>query len=118
MIFHQGRYEEAEKLHREVLEVRRRMLGPDAPTTLVSVACLARVLNEQGRHEEAIELLTQLSGPRKRQASDFSVDPFAQEALASAYDRIAADVLMDLKQWDEMHRYWESAMEIREQTGS
>ena len=37
----EGRYAEAEKLHRETLDIRRRVLGPEHPDTLMSMNNLA-----------------------------------------------------------------------------
>jgi eukaryotic-like serine/threonine-protein kinase len=44
-----GRYEEAEKDFREVLELEKRVLGPDQPETAVSKYNLAGVLVRGGR---------------------------------------------------------------------
>jgi tetratricopeptide (TPR) repeat protein len=55
----QGRHEEAEKLHREVLELRRRVLGPKHPHTLVSVLSLASTMKKRHRYEEAIAVYSE-----------------------------------------------------------
>ena len=52
----QGRYAEAEKLQRETLDIRRRVLGPEHPDTLASVHNLAIVLYDEGRYTEAERL--------------------------------------------------------------
>jgi tetratricopeptide (TPR) repeat protein len=62
----QGHYAEAEKLHREVLEVRRRLLGADHLGTLASVMNLANAINKQGRHEEAEKLYREVLEVRQR----------------------------------------------------
>jgi hypothetical protein len=49
----QGRYEEAEAMDREVLALRREVLGPEHTSKSVSLSCLHLVLSRQGRHEEA-----------------------------------------------------------------
>jgi non-specific serine/threonine protein kinase/serine/threonine-protein kinase len=51
------RLDEAEAINREVLEVRRRTLGPAHPDTLNSMNNLAAVYYRMGRHAEAVELL-------------------------------------------------------------
>ena len=51
--YRQGRLEEAEALHRQTLETRRRVLGDDHPDMLRSMYNLANVYDSQGRYEEA-----------------------------------------------------------------
>jgi hypothetical protein len=52
----EGRYAEAEKLDRETLDIRRRVLGPEHPVTLTSMNNLAIVLADEGRYAEAEKL--------------------------------------------------------------
>jgi hypothetical protein len=40
-------------MHREVLEVKRRVLGPEHPSTLMTAGNLANSLQHQGKHAEA-----------------------------------------------------------------
>jgi tetratricopeptide (TPR) repeat protein len=49
----QGQYIEAEALHRQTLELYKRVLGEQHPSTLISINNLASVLRAQGKHEEA-----------------------------------------------------------------
>jgi Tfp pilus assembly protein PilF len=49
----QGKYEEAEAMHRRALEAREKVLGGEHPDTLSSVGNLGRVLSRQGKYEEA-----------------------------------------------------------------
>jgi tetratricopeptide (TPR) repeat protein len=49
----QGRYAEAETLHRQTLELKKKALGDDHPSTLSSMNNLANVLEERGRYAEA-----------------------------------------------------------------
>ena len=49
----QGKYEEAEAMHRRALKGREKVLGPEHPVTLVSANNLGSVLWSQGKHEEA-----------------------------------------------------------------
>lgn len=44
----QGRYEEAERIYRQVLAVRERVLGKEHSLTLTSINNLAEVLRSQG----------------------------------------------------------------------
>jgi tetratricopeptide (TPR) repeat protein len=48
-----GNYDVAEKMYREALEGREKMLGKEHPDTLTSVNNLASVLRDQGEYEEA-----------------------------------------------------------------
>jgi tetratricopeptide (TPR) repeat protein len=52
----QGRRAEAEELRREVLEIRRRVLGPEHPNTLTSMNNLTFSISNQGRYAEAEKL--------------------------------------------------------------
>ena len=47
-LWSEGHYAEAEKLYRETLDMRRRVLGPEHPDTLSSMNNLANVLDERG----------------------------------------------------------------------
>jgi tetratricopeptide (TPR) repeat protein len=49
----QGKFTEAETMHRETLEVQRRMLGPEHPDTLGTAINLANTLNDQHRYTDA-----------------------------------------------------------------
>ncbi|EXK81073.1 hypothetical protein FOQG_14415 [Fusarium oxysporum f. sp. raphani 54005] len=53
MLDKMGDYEEAEKMHRETLEVREKVLGKEHPSTLDSMNNLALVLGNMGEYEEA-----------------------------------------------------------------
>ena len=60
----------ARQLHQQALEVRRRTLGPEHPTTLGSMNNLALVLRAQGDlaaarqlHQQALEVLRRILGP-------------------------------------------------------
>jgi tetratricopeptide (TPR) repeat protein len=52
----QGKYEEAEPLHLQALELRQRLLGENHPDVATSLNNLALLYNSQGRYEKA-ELL-------------------------------------------------------------
>jgi hypothetical protein len=49
----QEQYSEAEALHRQTLELYKRILGEQHPSTLISINNLASVLKAQGKHEKA-----------------------------------------------------------------
>lgn len=54
LLFAQGKYSDAEKLFRSVIEVRTRALGAEHPETLDSRHRLIYVLIEQSKHAEAV----------------------------------------------------------------
>ena len=62
----QGRYAEAERIIRQVLGVRRRVLGEEHPETLTSANNLASSLAHQGKHAEAEEMLQAALAARRR----------------------------------------------------
>ena len=57
LYFRQGRYEEAELLSEQTLQLRRETLGETHPDTLVSLNNLAFIYKTQGRYGEAKPLL-------------------------------------------------------------
>ena len=52
----QGKYEEAEQMHRQTLALSESELGKKHPSTLTSMNNLARVLDRQGKYEEAEQM--------------------------------------------------------------
>jgi Flp pilus assembly protein TadD len=52
----QGRYEQAEEMHRQALRLSETMLGKEHPLTLTGMNNLALVLRDQGKHEQAEEI--------------------------------------------------------------
>ena len=68
---HQRKYDEAEKMEREVLAVRKRVLGADHPDTLTTAGNLAHSLKSQGKYDEEVAmerevLCSETSGARSR----------------------------------------------------
>jgi tetratricopeptide (TPR) repeat protein len=59
-LYEDGRWSEAEAAVAEVLEIDRRDLGADHPSTLSSMANLAAACRNQGRWDEAEELFVQV----------------------------------------------------------
>jgi Tetratricopeptide repeat len=53
----EGQHDDAERLRKQVLEVHKRVLGPEHPSTLTSMANLAFTWKARGRHTEAIGLM-------------------------------------------------------------
>jgi tetratricopeptide (TPR) repeat protein len=52
----QGKYEEAEQMHRQTLDLKKKVLGEEHPSTLGSINNLAEVLRQQGKYEEAEQM--------------------------------------------------------------
>jgi hypothetical protein len=53
LLGYQGKYDEAEGMHRQVLDIRQRMQVPEHPDGLTSMGNLALVLDNQGKYDEA-----------------------------------------------------------------
>lgn len=56
MLNRQGKYEEAEAMHRQTLATREKVLGREHPDTLTSVYCLADLLAKQHMFNESLAL--------------------------------------------------------------
>jgi hypothetical protein len=52
----QGKYEEAETMHRQTLALREKVLGKEHPSTLASMDNLALMLNRQGNRRSDWEI--------------------------------------------------------------
>jgi hypothetical protein len=52
----QGKYEQAEEMHRQALGLRDAVLGKGYPSTRTSMNDLAGVLRDQGKYEQAEEI--------------------------------------------------------------
>ncbi|KAF2190066.1 kinesin light chain [Zopfia rhizophila CBS 207.26] len=61
----QGRWREAEKLHMQIIETRKRAYGAEDLTTIKAISDLVNTYICQGRWKEAEELSMQLTGIRK-----------------------------------------------------
>ena len=68
MLSSRGKYAEAEQMHRQTLELDKKVSGPEHPDTLMSMSNLAYVLTLQGKYDEAKGLRRQMlqkQGSRK-----------------------------------------------------
>jgi hypothetical protein len=77
----QGRWTEAEELHIQVVETRKRVLGPEHPDTLAIMSSLASTYLEQGKWNEAEALSVEVRRHTARateQANSFSCDKCAK----------------------------------------
>jgi tetratricopeptide (TPR) repeat protein len=62
----QGKYEEAEAMHRQTLATREKGLGHEHPDTLTSMNNLALLLDRQGKYEEAVAMHKQTLTTREK----------------------------------------------------
>jgi tetratricopeptide (TPR) repeat protein len=76
----QGRYEEAEAMHRETLGRSEKTLGLEHPGRLTIMNNLALVLNNQGKYEEAEAMHKQTLAQREK-----VLGPEHPDTLTSAY---------------------------------
>jgi tetratricopeptide (TPR) repeat protein len=85
-LYQDGHWDEAEVEIIQVLEMRKRVLGPDHPSTLASMAALASTYKEQGRWNEAEKLYMQVVETRKAVLGpDHPSTLASMAALASTY---------------------------------
>ena len=63
-----GRYNQAEPLHLQTLEIKKRVLGEEHPDTLASMNNLANLYGDQGRMHDARPLVRALQEARRRRA--------------------------------------------------
>ncbi|KAK8010351.1 P-loop containing nucleoside triphosphate hydrolase protein [Apiospora arundinis] len=61
-----GKYGEAERLYRSALEMPKKLLGREHPSTLDSMNNLANVLGRQGKYSEAEQMHRQTLEPREK----------------------------------------------------
>ncbi|KAJ6120892.1 hypothetical protein N7523_005172 [Penicillium sp. IBT 18751x] len=87
---HEGRWEEAEQLEVQVMEIRRTKLGENHPSTLSSTVNLASTYRKQGRWSEAEKLEVQVMEARKTRLGKEHSDTLSSMAsLASTYRKQA-----------------------------
>jgi hypothetical protein len=62
----QGKFDEAEQLEVQVLDMRKKLLGAEHPDTLSSMGNLASTYHDQGKFDEAEQLEVQVLDMRKK----------------------------------------------------
>jgi tetratricopeptide (TPR) repeat protein len=65
VLSHQGKYEQAEEMHRQALRLYETVLGKEHPDTLTSMNNLALVLSRQGKYEQAEKMYLRALGLRE-----------------------------------------------------
>jgi tetratricopeptide (TPR) repeat protein len=78
LLWSQGKLAEADPYYREALEKSRRVLGEEHPNTLMSINNLGFVLQDRGKHQEAIDLLV----PAEPAARKLFIGPNATQLAA------------------------------------
>jgi hypothetical protein len=81
-----GKHAEAEQNLREVLDVVRRVLGPEHPHTLTTMSNLATSLQGQGKHAEAEQMQRELLDMQRR-----VLGPEHSDTLATVSDLASLD---------------------------
>jgi tetratricopeptide (TPR) repeat protein len=102
------RYGEAEKLFRETLEIKRRRLGDDHHSTLVTAGNLAETLTAEGKYAEAEQLLRQTLATEQRKLGAEHSD-----TLVSMAD--LAEVLVKENRLPEAERIYRELLQGRRQ---
>jgi tetratricopeptide (TPR) repeat protein len=72
-LMQEGKFEDAGKMLREILDIQLRVLGPDNPETAISRYNLACVAAHRGRRDEALGLL--------KEAVDHGLPPNARQGV-------------------------------------
>ncbi len=98
----------AEPILRDVLEVRRRSLGDNAETAN-SLESLARLLQQDRRFEEALELAREALAMRRRVLGEEHTDTFDAE-------RLVARLTFDLGEHDEAERMLRATLDRQRET--
>ena len=99
VLWQEGRWKLAEKLHVEVLDARRRVLGEEHPDTIGAIASLAATYQNQGHLKEAEELEIKVLEARQRVLGEEHSDTIrAMDSLSVTYSmRGIADKAEELK---------------------
>ena len=101
----EGEQEKAVPLLREALQVRRKLLGNDHPSTAITASNLANLLHDLGELEEASELFDQAIN-----STELAMGPQSIRLADAIYG--SGFLLMDQKNWDAAVGRFSSALEI------
>jgi tetratricopeptide (TPR) repeat protein len=77
----EGRYAEVEEMQRELIDIERRVLGTEHPSTLQTIGNLARTLKREGRYAEAEKMQREMIDIKRR-----VLGPEHPETAASVYN--------------------------------
>lgn len=104
-----GHYAEAESLYRQLLEMRKRVSGPEAPETLNTMQELGTVLGCEKQHAEAEQLLRQVLETQRR-----VLGPTHQNTLATMVN--FGNVLKQEAKYEEAGALYRDGAEIMSRT--
>jgi len=105
LLTQRGNLGEAEALLREVLDRRRRLLGPDHPQVARSMSRLAYLLRNEGAYEEAESLMRESLALNRR--------VLGEEHLDTLIDMdVLAMILQDRGDWSGAETLYDKAIEI------
>ena len=108
VLYDQGRYAEAEPLHRKGLEIHKQALGETHPNTAASYNNVAANLNAQGHYAEAETLFRKGLEIRKQTLGEAHPD------TATSYNNVAAN-LNAQGRYAEAEPLYRKGLEIRRQ---
>ncbi|KAI3530692.1 hypothetical protein CABS02_14420 [Colletotrichum abscissum] len=100
-----GKYNEAEQMHRQALELKEKVLGPENPDTLISMNNLAEVLRSQGKYDEAEQMHRQ-----ELELCEKVLGPENPDTLISMNN--LAEVLRSQGKYDEAEEMHRQALEL------
>jgi tetratricopeptide (TPR) repeat protein len=101
-----GKYQEAERIFSEAVEIHKDMLGPDHISTLASMSNLACAYGEQGKWKKAEESNTNILEIRKR-----VIGPEHPDTLMNMNN--LAEMLRHQKRWREAEELHAQVLETR-----
>ncbi|KAI9373906.1 hypothetical protein BJX61DRAFT_355122 [Aspergillus egyptiacus] len=107
-LHHDGRYNEAEKLFIQVLEIRNQVLGSKHPDTLISMSNLAFTYWKQGRLKEAEELNMQVI------QTQMQVLGLENPYILTSINNLAS-IYLDQGKWDEAKKLQIQVLQTRKQ---
>jgi tetratricopeptide (TPR) repeat protein len=84
----QGKYAEAEQILREVLDVQRRVLGPEHPDTLHTMGNVGFSLGEQGKYADAEQMYRELLNVQRRVLRPMHPKTLATVSILASLDSI------------------------------
>lgn len=107
-LLRQGKYQKAEKLFVELVELQKQKLGPAHPATLLNIANMARTYTEQGRLEKAENLFLEVIKIQRQE-----LGPTHRSTLSSMAS--LASTYYNQRQWKEAEKLLLEVLETYEQ---